>query len=52
MALDLSTVRLRMFAPFSSTRPNNPNDLTELKYPQRLAAIDTANAKLITHITQ
>lgn len=49
-ALDLSPVRQHMFAAFSSTRPNNPNDLTQLKYSQRLAAIDTTNAKLIKHI--
>lgn len=49
-ALDPATVRLHMFATFSSTRLNNPNNPMQLKYSQRRAAIGTTNAKLITHI--
>lgn len=49
-ALELSPVRQHVFATFSSTRPNNPNNLSKLNYSQRLPAIDTTNAKLTTHI--
>lgn len=48
LPLDLSAVRLHMFAALSSTRPKNPNNPWKLKFSQRLAAIGTTNAKLIT----
>lgn len=46
LALDLSAVGLHMFTALSSTRQNN---LGKLKYSQRLAAIETTNATLITY---
>lgn len=48
LALDLSTVRLPVFAALSSTGPNNPINLKTPKYSQGLAAIDTTNAKPMT----
>lgn len=49
LALDLSAVGLHMFTALSHTRLNNPNNLGKLKYSQRLAAIETTNATLITY---